>query len=128
MCLGALTASFAARADQKKYDEKFCASAASFQSDVAELNAIGPHSTVAELRAAQTRVDNDLANMQMAASKMNTPTAKQFLDAMQRLDKDVGSVSDDATLQQVQSKIQADVQNARTAGRKLAAEAGCPAH
>jgi hypothetical protein len=47
--LVALTIGVVAQADQKA-DEKFCASAAAFDSNVAELNAIGPHSMVAELR------------------------------------------------------------------------------
>jgi len=125
--LVALTASLAVSADQKKYDEKFCAASASYQSDVAELHAIGPHSTVAEVRAAVDRLDTDVTQMMKAAAKMKTPTAKQFTDATKKLDKDVKDIPDDATLQQVHAKLQADVQSAETAGRQLAAEAGCPA-
>jgi hypothetical protein len=124
--LAALTMSFAANADQKKADEKFCAAVASYQADAAELKAMGEHSTVAEVRAAMTRLDNDVNQMQSAASKMKTPTAKQFMEATKQLRKDVNNIPDDATLQQVHSKLQADVEKARSAGMQLATEAGCP--
>jgi hypothetical protein len=122
----ALTASVAVHADQKKADEKFCAAVASYQSNVAELKAIGPHSTVAELRAAKSRIDNDVDQMQSAASKMKTPTAKLFMQTTKQLDKDVSNIPDDATLQQVHAKIEADVKSSQTAGRQLARESGCP--
>lgn len=120
----ALTASVAAHADNKQ-DPKFCAAMQSFDSDMAELNAIGPNSTVAEVRAAVKRVDNDVAQMQSAAGKMKTATAKQFTGSVDQLKKDVNSVSSDATLQQVHTKIQTDAQNAQTSGQALATEAGC---
>ena len=125
--MAALTASLAVHADDKKADEKFCAAVTSYRSNVEELKAIGPHSTVAEVRAARTRIDKDVADMQTAASKMKTPTAKTFLQATKRLDQDVSKISDDATLRQVHAKLQADVQGAQEAGRDLANEAGCPA-
>ena len=125
--LAALTASFAVHADNKKADEKFCAAVTSYRSNIAELKTMGPHSTVAELRSAKSRIDKDVAEMQTAAAKMKTPTAKTFLQATRRLDQDVNKVSDDATLKQVQDKLQADVQSAQSAGRDLANEAGCPA-
>ncbi|MGA7121812.1 MAG: hypothetical protein WBY94_17020 [Polyangiaceae bacterium] len=124
--LVAFTIGVVAQADQKA-DEKFCASAAAFDSNLAELNAIGPHSTVAELRAATKRLDDSAIDMQKAAKKMKTPAAKQFNEAMRQLKNDVDSIPDDATLNQVHSKIRADVQNAQSAGQQVAAGAGCPA-
>jgi hypothetical protein len=93
---------------------------------VAELNATGPHSTVADLRAATNRVVNSANDMQKAASKMKTPAAKPFTEAMKQLKNDVDTIPDDATLKQVRSKISADIQNAQSAGQRVAAEAGCP--
>ena len=124
----AVTASFAvqADADQKKVDEKFCAAVASSQADAAELKAMGPQSTVAEVRAAMDRIDNDVNQMQNAASKMKTPTAKQFTAATKKLSKDINSIQDDATLQQVHEKLQSDAKNVHSAGTQLAKEAGCP--
>ncbi|HXN32018.1 MAG TPA: hypothetical protein VN894_09155 [Polyangiaceae bacterium] len=124
--LVALTIGVVAHADQKA-DQKFCASAAAFESNVAELNAIGPHSTVAELRAATKRVEKSANDMEKAADKMKTPAAKQFTEAMKQLKNDVDTIPDDATLKQVRSKISADSQNARSTGEQVAAEAGCPA-
>jgi hypothetical protein len=123
--LVALTTGAFAEADQKT-DQKFCAAAASFESNAKELNAIGPHSTVAELRAATNRVENSANDMQKAAGKMKTPTAKQFTTAMKQLRTDVDTIPNDATLEQVRSKISDDIQNAQSTGQKLATEAGCP--
>jgi hypothetical protein len=124
--LVALTAGAVAHADPKA-DAKFCAAAAEYRSGIAELNAIGPHSTVAELRAATDRLDKPVADMQKAADKMKTPTAKRFTESMKQLKGDVDAIPDEATLEQVRDKVRGDIQNAQSAGRQVAAEAGCPA-
>lgn len=124
--MAALTAGVVVRADDKKADEKFCAAATSYRSNVEELKAMGPHSTVAEVRAGKDRIDKDVAQMQTAASKMKTPTAKTFLQATKRLDRDVNTISDESTLKQVHDKLMTDIQSAESAGRDLANEAGCP--
>lgn len=124
----ALSAGFVGRAhaDEKKADEKFCAAAAAYQSDIAELKATGEHSTVAEVRAARRRIDAHVHDMTTAAARMKTPAAKTFLAATHKLDKDIDSVSDDATLKQVSDTIRADVKEAKAAAEQVAAEAGCP--
>jgi hypothetical protein len=121
-----LTASLSVGADQKTEDAKFCAAAAAYQSDSAELKALGPHSTMGEVRAASDRLQSDVSAMQSAASHMKTPAAKQFLDATNQLTKSIQNVPDDATLQQARTTIQTNAQNAQAAGRQLAKEAGCP--
>ncbi len=120
-----LTAGALARADEKA-DEKFCSSVAAFDSDLNEVKAIGPHSTVGELRAATDRLDRDVEHLQKAADKMRTPTAKQFTEAVKQLKDDVKNVPDEATLGQVRTKINADIRNADVTGRQLASESGCP--
>lgn len=122
----ALTASVAAQADSKQ-DQKFCAALSSYTSDMDELHAMGPNSTVAEMRAGVRRIDGDVQQMQSSAGKMKTPTAKQFTASVDQLKKDINNVPDDATMQQVHSKIQGDIQNAKASGQSLATEAGCPA-
>jgi hypothetical protein len=117
-------ASSAARADQTA-DQKFCAALASYQGHIAQLGAMGGQSTVADVRTATKQVDKDVSDMQKAASKMGTPTAKEFTDAIKQLDKDVESIPDNATMDQVQEMVKGDVNRARTAGAKLAGEAGC---
>jgi hypothetical protein len=124
--LSLLAVVVSARADEKKVDEKFCAAEAAFHSDIEQLNAVGPHTTAAEVHAVKDRIDNEVFQMQMAASRMKTPAAKAFLDATKQLDKDLGNIPDDATLQQAHARIQSDAESAQTAGRHLADEAGCP--
>jgi hypothetical protein len=64
--------------------------------------------------------------MESAADKMKTPAAKQFTEAMKVLKQDVNDIPDDATLEQVRSKIRTDIQNAESTGQQVATEAGCP--
>jgi hypothetical protein len=78
------------------------------------------------VRAAGRRISSAVDKMQAAASRMDTPTAKRFLDATHKLDKDISDVSDDATLKQVREKMHADIKEAQAAGEQLASEAGCP--
>ncbi len=122
----AIGTALSAYAGQTKPDAKFCQAVAAYQNDAAALQAIGPHSTLAELRAARDRVDNDVQQMRQAAWWMHTPASKRFSEAVDRLDKDINDVPDDATVAQVRGEISGDVQNARDAGRQVAAEAGCP--
>jgi len=110
----------------EKAGQKFCAAAAKFDTDLTELKAIGPHSTVAELRAATDRTDDDVVAMQKYASRMDTPAAKRFTAATQQLKRDTSRVPAEATLEQVYATIDTDVQNARAAGDDLAKESGCP--
>jgi len=124
--IAVLTGAVVAGADQTKADKQFCAAAAEFRVAVADLQAIGPHSTVSELRAATERVDKPVNDMQKAAKKMSTPTAKHFTESMKQLDQDVNSIPNDATLEQVRSRIRDDIQAARSSGQQVAAEAGCP--
>jgi hypothetical protein len=113
------------RADQTKADQQFCAAAASYKTNIAELDAMGPHSTVAELRSAMGRVEHDVSEMKKSASKMKTPTVKEFTDAINQLKKDVGSIPDDATLEQVHDRLQGEVDRAKNTGMRLSSEAGC---
>jgi hypothetical protein len=126
MGLVALTLGVTAGADQKKAETQFCAAAAQFDSDSGALSAIGPQSTVAELRAATNRVENDANMMQKDAKKMKTPTAKEFTTAMSQLKKSVNNIPDQATLDQVRTKLDKDIQNVTNLGQKVAVEAGCP--
>jgi hypothetical protein len=109
-----------------KPDETFCVATARLDMDLAELNAIGPHSTVAELRAASDRTEYHVATMQRAAARMKTPAAQRFTAATKQLKRDIEKVPEEATLEQVYAAIAADAQNARAARDELAGEAGCP--
>lgn len=124
----ALTATFAARAyaDQKNFDERFCGAAAVYQSDIAELEALAEHSTMAQVRAAQPRIDTHVMDMTTAAAQMRKPPARTFVEATRKLDKDIDIVPDDVTLEQVGETIRGDVTDAQIAAEQVAAEAGCP--
>ena len=128
--LVALTAGAVANAQQgadPQAEAQFCETIGTFRMDIASLKALGPQSTVAEVRTATDRVQQDLKELQKQASKMNTPTAKKFTDAVNKLKKDVDNVPENATMQAVQQKIKADIDMARASGQRLAAESGCPA-
>ena len=129
LVIGALFASAlagaAAHADQKA-DQKFCDALSKFHTDFAALDAIGPSSTVGDLRMAANKVADDADQVQSAATKIKTPAAKQFVDSAKQLRGAVRALPDSATIDQAKARIRDDVQNVKQSGRRLAMEAGCP--
>ncbi|MDB4957082.1 MAG: hypothetical protein JWO36_4651 [Myxococcales bacterium] len=122
----AVMTSAIAHADQTAKQEKFCAAITDFNSDVRVVDSIGPSSTVAELRAASDRLMTDAQKVVKTASKIKTPTAKQFHDAANKLHRDVNSLPDNITIDQAKTKVADDIQNVKDAARRLATESGCP--
>jgi hypothetical protein len=125
--LAALAISAAAPADEAKKNAKFCASLTDFDSGVAALQAIGPTSTVKQLRTAADRVEADANKVLKAAGKIKSDTAKQFTDSARQLRKDASAIPDTVTIEQAHSRIDDGVQNVKRAARQLATESGCPA-
>lgn len=123
----ALTAAIGARADQKEDQQKYCESLAAFQTDLAELNAISPQSTMADVRTVTDRIQDTAKDVKKAAGKINSPSSNQFEGAIDQLRNDVKGTPDNATVAQVQQKLRADVQKVQLAEQKLTAEAHCPA-
>ncbi|AKV01362.1 hypothetical protein AKJ09_08025 [Labilithrix luteola] len=124
---GMIALSVGACQSEQKSEQKLCAAASSFRVHVAELDRMTPQSTVAELRAATDRVNNDANEIQRTARKMNTPTAEQFNAAVKQLKRDSDAMPSNATLGDVQGQLATDVRNVRITGQALTTEAGCPA-
>ena len=122
--LVATTAGTTLHADQT-HNERFCAAANAFRTDVTQLRAMGRNATVGELRATVDRIQSDADEMEHVSGQMNTPTSRQFHEALKKLRYDVNSVPSDATLEQVRGQIQGDIDNARSTGWQVASEAGC---
>lgn len=116
----------AAHAEQKKHEQAFCASLAKFRADFRALQSTGPSSTMAELRTAADRVGMDADDVERAARRINSPTAKQFTDSARQLREEVQALPPNVTVDQARSKIHDDVQNVHQSARKLATESGCP--
>lgn len=113
-------------ADQKKHEEAFCAALTKFRADFTTLQSIGPDSTMAELRAASDRIATDANDVQKAASKIKSPTAKQFTDSAHQLRDEIQALPSNITIQQAKSRIQGDIQNVQQSAQQLATESGCP--
>jgi hypothetical protein len=115
-----------AHGDTNKQDQKFCDALAKFHADFAALESIGPTSTLAELRATSDKVGDDADNVEKAASKIKSPTAKQFTESAKQLRREIRAMPESTTIEQAKSRIRDDVQNVKQAGHKLAMESGCP--
>jgi hypothetical protein len=115
-----------AHADQQKHEKDFCAALTRFRADFTKLQSIGPNSTMAELRAASDRIGTDTDDVQKAAYKIKSPTAKQFTDSAHQLRDEVQALPPNITIEQAKSRIHDDVQNVQQSAKKLAAESGCP--
>jgi len=111
---------------KKKHEEKFCTVLKQFHSDLSTLLAMGPQSTLQELRNASDRVVKDANQVEKQGSKIKTPTAKEFKGAAQQLRTETRSLPENITIEQAQMRIQEDVQNLRQSARVLAVESNCP--
>lgn len=115
-----------AHADQQKHEKDFCAALAKVHTDFTTLQSIGPSSTMAELRAASDRLAMNANDVQKAADKIKSPTAKQFTDSARQLRDEVQALPPNITVSQAKSRIHDDIQNVQQSAQKLATESGCP--
>lgn len=118
-------AAYAQDKADKGADQKFCDQLMKFHADVSALDALGPSSTIGELRTTVNKVADDADAVKAQSGKMKSPTAKQFTDAANQLRKEVRSMPDSVTIDQAKSRIRGDIQNVKQAGHKLAMESGC---
>lgn len=115
-----------AHANAQKPEKDFCAALGKVRTDFTKLQSIGPSSTMEELRAASDRLATDANDVQKAASKIKSPTAKQFTDSARKLHEEIQALPPNMTVEQAKSRIHDDVQNMQQSAQKLAAESGCP--
>lgn len=115
-----------AHADQQKHEKDFCAALAKVHADFTALQSIKPSSTMAELRAASDRLATNANDVQKAADKIKTPTAKQFTDSAHQLRDEIRALPPNITVEQAKSRIHNDIQNMQQSAQKLATESGCP--
>lgn len=118
--------SAAAHAQQSKHEEAFCAALTRFRADVATLQSTQPSSTMAEFRASADRVAKDADDLQRAASKINSATAKQFTTSTRRLRNEIQAMPPNVTVAHAKSRIHGDVQNVQQSAQQLASESRCP--
>jgi hypothetical protein len=126
---GLIAATLGAKAyadDPQATNDKFCAAINDYRADLKRLDAIGPNSTVGELRSAADRASVSGQKVQEAQSKMNTPAAKEFRYANMKLKADAKVLPDSTTIAEAKQKLAADIAKVKDASRKLTAEAGCP--
>jgi hypothetical protein len=122
----AAMASPCSHADQSKHEQKYCAALGEFRSDVKTLQAIGPNSTLEELRAASDRVADDASKVEKEGGKIKTPTGKQFKASVKQLRAETRALPADMTVAQARAKIDGGIQNVKQSAGQLAAESGCP--
>jgi len=126
-CLLTIVAGTAtAYADKEKHEEKFCAALTALGSDMSGLQALGPTSTMKEVRAALKQADKDGQTVATQAKKIGTPTAKQFTQSLNQLSDKSSKLSDNMTVEQAHERINQDIKNVVRDAKALATESGCP--
>jgi hypothetical protein len=118
--------SMTARADRKKHEEKYCSALSGVSTDLAKLEALGPRSTLSELRAEVMQIDKDAKTVDREARKIKTATSKQFVQAAEQLYKEMRSLPDSMTIEEARTRLDGDVQAVKRSARALATESGCP--
>jgi hypothetical protein len=127
---GLIAATLGAKAyadDTKANNEKFCDAMTDFRADLKRLDAVGPNSTLAELRAASERVSASGQKVEKAQAKLDSPAAKEFRAATMKLRSDAKMLPDSTTIAEAKTKLAADIMKVKEASKKVTTEAGCPA-
>jgi hypothetical protein len=113
-------------ADKSKHEERYCSALMALGNDLSKLEAIGPSSTIHELRKAVDNIDGDGRNVAKEARKIGTPTSKRFVESVDRLSSEARSLSDNMTVEQARSKVDGNIQDVKRNAQELATESGCP--
>lgn len=119
----ALTSSIASA--EKKHEEKFCSALYSLNESITKLEAMGPSSTIGELKSTLKETRKHSEEVGKEARKMKSPSAKEFTAAADKL-KSKENISNDMTVEQAKTQIKDDVQNLGQKTQTLADESGCP--
>ena len=114
------------RADRKKHEEKYCTSLSAVSADLAKLEALGPDSTIAELRAAVAQLDTHGKSVDKEARKIRTDTSKRFVQSVERLSSEMQALPDTMTIGEARTRISDDVRAVKRSAQQLAEESGCP--
>ena len=115
-----------ASAQQNKQETKFCAALTSVEQDLAKLDALGPNSTVQELKTVTNDLRTHARTLEKDARRMKSPTAKQFTQSANQLATDTRNIPKNLTIEQARSRIGDDIQNVKQSAQQLASESGCP--
>ena len=112
--------------EQTRHETRFCDSLALFHGDAEAFRALGPHAPESAVRETARRVRDDADHVRDAASSMQTPAARDFDHAAERLRTDYDSTRENVSRRQSREMLQSDVQNLRAAAHQLAVESHCP--
>ena len=118
--------SAAARADQKKHEEKYCSALSAVSDDLKKLDKLGPDSKLSELRAQVQKIDGDAQKVDKEARKIHTETSKQFVQSVDQLQRELQALPDSMTIAEARARVRGDVQAVKRSARDLANESGCP--
>jgi hypothetical protein len=113
-------------ADKSAHEERYCSALMALGNDLSKLDAIGPSSTIHELRTAVDSIDGDGRNVAKEARKIRTPTAKRFVESVDTLSTEARSLSENMTVEQARAKIDGNIQDVKRNAQELANESGCP--
>jgi hypothetical protein len=115
-----------AHADRAKHKEKYCSALSAVSAELAALEAMGPQSTVGELRTAVAKVEEDAKAVDKEARKIKTETSKKFVQSAEHLQKEMQSIPDTMTLDEARVRIDDELRQVKRNARALAVESGCP--
>ncbi|MBX3154782.1 MAG: hypothetical protein KF773_02195 [Deltaproteobacteria bacterium] len=113
-------------AGEKKHEERFCAALTQVDADLTKLKAIGPNSTVDEVRSAASQAKTNIAKVKKEAEKLDTPASKQLTTSLDQLSRETRSIPGSMTLAQAKQRIKDDVKNVGRDAKAVAQESGCP--
>jgi hypothetical protein len=127
LSLFAFGAAGAAGCESKQQSrEKYCSTLSALSQRYAELDAMGPNTTIHDVMAVAQKLQDDTQRTAKAARGIGTPAAKQLTEAADRLDSDAHHVSADTTVAQLKARLATDGAEVKQRAQALATESGCP--
>lgn len=103
-----------------------CKSVTTLQQDLAKLNSLTPNSTVAEVQAAEDRIQFALDRLTSAAIVEQAELRNELKQAQENLVKTIKNLPAKETLGQAATQIQQAAAKVETARAKLASGVQCP--
>jgi hypothetical protein len=120
-----LVASTACRDDDEDVLADACTELGELQQDVAELEMLGPNSTVEQVKDAIEQVRDQARDAAGAVRRVQDARFEELRDARNDLNDALDDVDDDETVAQALQQVQTQIQEVLAARTNLVSRLGC---
>jgi|GEM_PF-2400540 len=125
LVLGGLVGCSTGQPSLEEAQAQVCQNLATFQQNIATLAATSQNSTVGQFKEAQANVARSFTELKESVGIARSIKIDELEQAYQDLDRAVGQVSNDQTIQEAIASVQPAMQNVQAASEQLRTGAAC---